>query len=589
MSGSEPAVTLKQLPQLAEGAIPLVKSGVFGAMSPVAMGKALKAIVQWSFTPAGLLAIGAAQDPYHTAILDDAGSITYGELHDQTNKLAEALYRTGVRERDKIGMLSRNHRGFIMTLCAHGRLGTDIVLFNTGASAEQTRAVMKEQKIDLLFIDEEFIPLLPKGFDECPVIINWEEDQDTAAAPLTEEERQARTADIEYASNVADAQKSDNHATRNSDWPTLTEVLRTGPAESKIPARPRRGRTIILTSGTTGTPKGARRPEPKTYLPASSIMSRIPLKHHRGYYVPAPMFHLWGFCQIQLGLALRATFILQRKFSPREAVKLIEANRPANIAIVPTQLRRLLEAVPENFNPGVKSIVACGEALPPRVIRETHEKFGKILYNLYGSTEISWASIAQPHELEEHPTTAGKPPMATVLKIVDDDGNEVPEGVVGRVFVGNDLLFEGYTRPGVDKENLHGLVSTGDLGYYEDGLFYLAGRSDDMIVSGGENVYPQEAEDVISDMPEVYEVAVHGVADPDFGQALAAYVVLNDEDKDKAEGFEERAKAAVKAKLARHNVPRYYVFMDVLPRNAVGKIVPRELPAVDNGMEDDAA
>ncbi|MCJ7859059.1 AMP-binding protein [Corynebacterium kalidii] len=588
MSGSEPAVTLKQLPQLAEGAIPLVKSGVFGAMSPVAMGKALKAIVQWSFTPAGLLAIGAAQDPYHTAILDDAGSITYGELHDQTNKLAEALYRTGVRERDKIGMLSRNHRGFIMTLCAHGRLGTDIVLFNTGASAEQTRAVMKEQKIDLLFIDEEFIPLLPKGFDDCPVVVNWEENQDTAAAPLTPEEREAQAADIEYASNVADAQKNEDHATRNPDWPTLTEVLRTGPAESKIPARPRRGRTIILTSGTTGTPKGARRPEPKTYLPASSIMSRIPLKHHRGYYVPAPMFHLWGFCQIQLGLALRATFILQRKFSPRAAVKLIEANRPANIAIVPTQLRRLLEAVPENFSPGVKSIVACGEALPPRVIRDTHEKFGKVLYNLYGSTEISWASIAQPHELEEHPTTAGKPPMATVLKIVDDDGNDVPEGVVGRVFVGNDLLFEGYTRPGVDKENIDGLVSTGDLGYYEDGLFYLAGRSDDMIVSGGENVYPQEAEDVISDMPEVYEVAVHGVADPDFGQALAAYVVLTDEEKNR-EGFEERAKAAVKAKLARHNVPRYFVFMDVLPRNAVGKIVPRELPSVNNGMEDDAA
>ncbi|MEY8565860.1 AMP-binding protein [Corynebacterium sp.] len=588
MSGSEPAVTLKQLPQLAEGAIPLFKSGVFGAMGPVAAGKALKAIAQWSFTPAGLLAIGAAQDPHHTAILDDAGSITYGELHDQTNKLAEALYRTGVRERDKIGMLSRNHRGFIMTLCAHGRLGTDIVLFNTGASAEQTRAVMKEQKIDLLFIDEEFIPLLPKGFDECPVIINWEEDHDTAAAPLSEEEREARAADIEYASNVSDAQKNEDHATRNPDWPTLTEVLRTGPAESKIPARPRRGRTIILTSGTTGTPKGARRPEPKTYLPASSIMSRIPLKHHRGYYVPAPMFHLWGFCQIQLGLALRATFILQRKFSPRAAVKLIEANRPANIAIVPTQLRRLLEAVPENFNPGVKSIVACGEALPPRVIRDTHEKFGKVLYNLYGSTEISWASIAQPHELEEHPTTAGKPPMATVLKIVDDEGNEVPEGVVGRVFVGNDLLFEGYTRPGVDKENLNGLVSTGDLGYYEDGLFYLAGRSDDMIVSGGENVYPQESEDVISDMPEVYEVAVHGVEDPEFGQALAAYVVLNDEDKDR-EGFEERAKAAVKAKLARHNVPRYFVFMDELPRNAVGKIVPRELPAVDNGMGTDAA
>ncbi|WP_010120114.1 AMP-binding protein [Corynebacterium nuruki] len=588
MSGSDRTISPKELPQLAEGTLPLIKAGVLAPMGPVAMGKALKSIVQWSFTPAGLLALGAAQDPYHTAILDDAGSITYSELNDQTDKLAEALYRTGVRERDKIGMLSRNHRGFIMTLCAHGRLGTDIVLFNTGASASQTRAVMKEQKIDLLFIDEEFIPLLPKGFDECPVIVNWEENQDTAAAPLTEEEK-AKRADagydvIEYASNVAEATADEDHATRNPEWPSLTEVLRTGPADTKIPPRPRRGRTIILTSGTTGTPKGARRPEPKTYLPASSIMSRIPLKHHRGYYVPAPMFHLWGFCQIQLGLALRATFILQRKFNPRDAVKLIEANRPANIAIVPTQLRRLLEAVPEKFNPGTKSIVACGEALPARVIRDTHEKFGKVLYNLYGSTEVSWASIATPEELDAHPTTAGKAPMATTLKVVDDDGNDVPEGTVGRVFVGNDLLFEGYTRPGVDKENLRGLVSTGDLGYFEDGLFYLAGRSDDMIVSGGENVYPQEAEDVIADMPEVYEVAVHGVADPEFGQALAAYVVLKDDAT--REGFQDRAKAAVKAHLARHNVPRYYVFMDVLPRNAVGKIVPRELPKIDTGMDD---
>jgi fatty-acyl-CoA synthase len=582
MSGSDRAISLSELPKLAEGTLPLFKSGVLGAMGPVAMGKALKSIVQWSFTPAGLLALGAAQDPYHTAVIDDAGSITYGELHSQTNKLAEALYRTGVRERQRIGMLSRNHRGFLMTLCAHGRLGTDIVLFNTGASAQQTRAVMKEQKIDLLFIDEEFIPLLPRGFDECPVIINWEENQDSVA--LMSEDEKAGLDDIEYASNVADALKSEDHATRNPDWPSITEVLRTGPAETKIPARPRRGRTIILTSGTSGTPKGARRPEPSTYMPASSIMSRIPLKHHRGYYVPAPMFHLWGFCQIQLGLALRATFILQRKFSPREAVKMIEHNRPANIAIVPTQLRRLLEAVPENFDPGTKSIVACGEALPPRVIRDTHDKFGKVLYNLYGSTEVSWASIATPEELDKHPNTAGKAPMATVLKVVDDDGNDMPEGEVGHVFVGNDLLFEGYTRPGVDKENLRGLVSTGDLGYFEDGLFYLAGRSDDMIVSGGENVYPQEAEDIISDMADVYEVAVHGVDDPDFGQALAAYVVLND-DAEK-EGFEDRAKAEVKANLARHNVPRYFKFMDVLPRNAVGKIMPRELPKIDTGVEE---
>ena len=574
MSAARPAVTLNQLPVLAKGTLPLFKSGVLGPMSPAAMGKALKYIYQWEFLPTGLLALGAARDPHHTAIVDDAGSITYAELHNQTNLLAKALHRTGVRERDRIGILSRNHRGFIMALCAHGRLGTDIVLLNTGASAHQTRAVIKEQKLDLLFIDEEFIPLLPAEFDECPVIINWEENHTTAARIPDDHQYD----DVEYANNVAEATESGNHATRNPDWPTLTEVLRSASHEHKIPTRPRRGRTIILTSGTTGTPKGARRPEPRTYLPASSIMSRIPLRHHRGYYIAAPMFHTWGFAQIQLGLALRSTLILQRRFSPTAAVKLIEANRPHAIAIVPTMLRRLLTAVPDDFNPGTQVITACGEALPPAVIEESNEKFGGILYNLYGSTEVSWASIARPEELAEHPTTAGKPPMATVLKIFDDDGQELPEGEIGRIFVGNDMLFEGYTRPGVDKETVQGLVATGDLGYYKDGLLYIAGRSDDMIVSGGENVFPQETEDILSSMDGVEEVHVHGVDDDDFGQSLCAYVVLKSGTDE--EEFTGHAKAAVKDKLARHNVPRNYVFMDELPRNAVGKVVPRELPGL---------
>ncbi|WP_260431515.1 AMP-binding protein [Corynebacterium bovis] len=560
MSQPQPAVTPGMLPTLAKGTLPLFRSGVLSPMGPVTVGKVLRAIHHWEFLPAGLLAIGAARDPHHAALIDDAGSLTYSELDDQTDRLARALFRSGIRERDRIGMLCRNHRGFVMTLCAHGRLGTDLVLLNTGASAEQTRAVIREQKIDLLVLDEEFIPLLPRDFDACPVIIAWEDTDDDPEAE-----------------NVSEAADGD-HAVRNPDWPSLNEVLRTSPDTQTIPSRPRRGRTVILTSGTTGTPKGARRPEPRTYLLASSIMSRIPLRHHRPYYIAAPMFHTWGFAQIQLALALRATMIVQRRFSPKSAVKLIEANRPHTIAIVPTMLKRLLTAIPEHFNPGVKVIAACGEALPPRVISDTMDAFGAVLYNLYGSTEVSWATIATPEELREHPSTAGKPPMATVVKIVDENGKPCAEGEVGAIYVGNDMLFEGYTRPGADKPVVDGLVATGDLGYVEDGLVYIAGRSDDMIVSGGENVYPQETEDVISVMDGVDEVAVHGVDDEDFGQALAAFVVLAD-GVDPAE-FRERAKQEVKDRLARHCVPRYYVFMDSLPRNEVGKVVPRELPEV---------
>lgn len=567
---------------LAKGTVPLFKSGVLGSMGPVAAGKALRSIYQWRFLPAGLLALGSARDPFHTAIIDDAGSMTYSELHEQTNTLARALFRTGVRERDKIGVLCRNHRGLILTLCAHGRLGTDIVFFNTGSSAEQTRAVIAEQKIDVLFIDEEFLPLLPKGFNNAHVIVAWE-NGDTLGLS-----REAEAAQ-EPPSNVRDAIASGDYATRSEEWASLHEVLRTTPKDLTIPSRPRMGRTIILTSGTTGTPKGARRPEPKTYMPASSIMSRIPMKHHRPSFLAAPMFHTWGFAQIQLALALRSTMILQRKFTPEAAVQVIEKNRPYFIAMVPTMLRRMLEAVPEGFNTGTKIIATSGEALPPSVIKETQKKFGDVLYNLYGSTEVSWASIATPQELREHPKTAGKPPMATTLKILDDDGNEVPNGETGRIFVKNDMLFEGYTRPGTDKDVIDGMVATGDLGHYdEDGLLYIAGRSDDMIVSGGENVYPQDTENIFNAHEEIEEAAVRGVDCPQFGQALCAWVVFRDKKaadltSEEKQAFEEEIKSEVKQKLARHAVPRYFMYLDRLPRNPVGKVVPRELPQPDTG------
>lgn len=577
-----PAPTITALQQashvgtLAKGTLPLFRSGVLGPMGPGAIGGALKGIVQWKFLPAGLLAIGAARDPYHTAIVDDGGSMNYKELHEQTSVLARALFRTGIRERNRIGVLCRNHRGLVMALCAHGRLGTDIVFFNTGASAEQTRAVLKEQKIDLLFIDEEFLPLLPRDFSECPVIIAWEHG-DTIGLSREQE------AELKPASNIQDAIDSGDYAERHSEWASLHEVIRTTPTDQSIPAIPRLGRTIILTSGTTGTPKGARRPEPKTYMPASSIMSRIPLKHHRPVFLSAPMFHTWGFAQIQLALALRNTMIMQRKFSPKATLKVIEKNRPYAIAMVPTMLRRLLEVVPEGFDSGVKVIATSGEALPPRVIEDTFRKFGDVLYNLYGSTEVSWASIAKPEEMKKYPRTAGKPPMATTLKILDDHGKELPEKEIGRVFVKNDMLFEGYTRPGTDKEVIDGMVATGDLGYYEDGLLFISGRSDDMVVSGGENVYPQETEDIVNQMDEVLESAVRGVEDEEFGQALCAWIVLKDREaaslsKEEKEQFISDVKTKVKNKLARHSVPRHFVFLDSLPRNAVGKIVPRHLP-----------
>lgn len=535
------------------GLAPVTQAGVLGSMGPGAMGKAATSIFRWDFMPSGLLGIAAARDPHHTAIIDDGGSLTYEELHDRTTALALALRHGSIRPRDRIGVLSRNHRGFVTALCAHGRLGTDLVLLNTGASAAQTLAVIREQKINFLFIDEEFTDYLPEDFDQCPVAVSWFENY------------------------------GDTSCVREG-WTSMQEMIKTAPPgnwpTAELEQRPRRGRVIILTSGTTGTPKGAKRPEARSWMPASSIMSRIPLRQRRPAYLAAPFFHTWGFATIQLCLALRTTMILRRRFTPEDSLRIIEAHSPHTIFLVPTMLQRMMEVLPDDYdiaNSSLKVIASCGSAIPKAVVEKTLDRFGPVLYNQYGSTEVSWATIATPEELKANPTTAGRAPLGTRVCIFDENGKQLKEGETGRIFVGNNMLYEGYTRPGADKEIIDGMVCTGDLGHLENGLLYISGREDDMIVSGGENVFPRETEDALSELEGIRECAVAGVPDEKFGQALVAWVVREDNEEGRAL-TNDQIRAHVKERLTRFSVPRETVFMDELPRNAVGKVVPRMLP-----------
>jgi acyl-CoA synthetase (AMP-forming)/AMP-acid ligase II len=202
------------------------------------------------------------------------------------------------------------------------------------------------------------------------------------------------------------------------------------------------------------------------------------------------------------------------------------------------------------------------------------DHFGDNLYNLYGSTEVAWATIATPEDLRAAPGTAGKPPRGTVVKIVDNEGDdELPPGETGRVFVGNEMAFEGYTGGG-NKDLYKGLLSSGDVGHFDDeGRLFIDGRDDEMIVSGGENVFPREVEDLLANHDAVKEVAVIGVDDEEWGQRLKAFVVL----EDGADLGHDEVKSYVKKNLAGYKVPRETEILDSLPRNATGKVLKREL------------
>ncbi|WP_285638436.1 AMP-binding protein [Lentzea sp. NBRC 102530] len=487
----------------------LVKAGVIRPLGPRGLAGTVRGYLHWDITLAWGYQTGAGRHPDRAAIVDDEGVLTYAEVHERTSRLAHAF-----RPRERVGLLLRNGRAFIETMTACTKVGADAVLLNTGLSRGQLAQVAQDQEIDRIVADREFAGVLP----DLPTFFADE----------------------------------------------LEGLIANGPRTS-LPRRPPRGRLIILTSGTTGSPKGARRPEPASLAPAAALLSRIPLRHGDVISITSPLFHAWGLAAFQLGLVLGATLVLRRKFDPAQALR--DADRCTAMFVVPVMLQRMLET---GHRPKLRVIASSGSALPPKVAARTLSEFGPVLYNLYGSTEVSWASIATPEEMLKEPGTAGKPPLGTRLAIVDEHGTPVAPGETGRIFVGNEMLFDGYTN-GTSKESLNGLMSTGDLGYLKDGLLFVAGRDDEMIVSGGENVYPHDVEDLISTMEDVTEVAVLGVPDDEWGQRLAAFVV----------GAKtltaEQVRDHVKANLARYSVPRDVFFVEELPRNAAGKVLKRQL------------
>jgi fatty-acyl-CoA synthase len=356
----------------------------------------------------------------------------------------------------------------------------------------------------------------------------------------------------------------------------VLDDLIAGSVDSELRPPAQTGRVVILTSGTTGTPKGAARAQPDTLEPAAALFSKIPLRARETTMIAAPMFHSWGFAHFTLALPLASTLVLRRKFDPEETLRAVAQHRASALAVVPVMLQRILdlgdEVIARYDTHSLRVIALSGSALPGELATRAMDTFGEVLYNLYGSTEVAWATIATPEDLRAAPGTAGRPPMGTVVKLLDAHGSEVAPGEGGRIFVANEMMFEGYTGGG-GKEVIDGLMSTGDVGRLDEGgRLFVEGRDDEMIVSGGENVFPREVEDLLSNHEDIREAAVVGVADEQFGQRLKAFVVPRG-----GELSEDAIKEYVKANLARYKVPREVVFLKELPRNATGKVLKREL------------
>jgi acyl-CoA synthetase (AMP-forming)/AMP-acid ligase II len=518
----------------------LLASGMIAPTRPDKAVRSLAALRRWGATPAAAYAGGAIRHPDRAAIVDERGTLTFGEVHRRTNALARELGKAGISAQDGVAIMCRNHRGFIEATVACSKLGASALYLNTAFAGPQISDVMAREDPVAVIYDEEFAELVREGAATRKSFIAWR-------APGSEREE-----------------------------PLLEELIARG-QDSELQPPAESGRVVILTSGTTGAPKGATRKEPDSLEPIAALLSKIPLRAQGTTVIAAPMFHSWGFAHFSLALPLGSTLVLRRKFDAEDTLRAVAQHRATALAVVPVMLQRIMELGPETIArydlSCLKVIALSGSALPGDLATRAMDAFGEVLYNLYGSTEVAWATIATPEDLRAAPGTAGRPPMGTVVKLLDGNGHEVPAGEGGRIFVANEMIFDGYTGGG-GKEVIDGLMSTGDVGRLDEaGRLFVDGRDDEMIVSGGENVFPREVEDLLADHAAIEEAAVVGVEDEEFGQRLRAFVVC----RNGARLDEDAVKRYVKENLARFKVPREVVFLEELPRNATGKVLKREL------------
>jgi fatty-acyl-CoA synthase len=515
-----------------------MRAGMLEPGTPGAYARLARALTRYG--PFGALGfLGGGLSPERTALIDDAGRLSFGEINGQINALANAWRARGFKPGDAVAIMTRNHRGFVLAAYAAARCGARTVLLNTGFSPPQVETVIAREGADLVIYDEEFGVCFARLHPRYGCWRAWcdtrPDGNDTVAAQIAGGDR-------------------------------------------RDPPRPGRPpRVIVLTSGTTGAPRGAGRDVPFSLSPIGGALTMVPFKACEPTQISAPLFHALGFTQLLLAVALRSTLVLQRWARPEELLASLSRNKVTAVVTVPVILQRLVslpaDVLAAHDVSQLRIIYVSGSQLTPALAAKATAVFGPVLYNVYASTEIAYGTIASPADLAAAPGTVGRVAPGTSVSIVGPDGQELTSGQTGRIFVGNLLKFEGYTG-GSDRPRFHGKVSSGDVGHFDaDGRLFIDGREDEMVISGGENVFPAELEQLLAGHPAVADVAVVGVDDEEFGQRLKAYVVR----VPGAKLSEADVKAYVRANLARYKVPRDVEFLDVLPRNPTGKVLKGQL------------
>lgn len=512
------------------------------AMRPDKYLRMVSAIRREGTTSTVGMAISARRCPERPGWIDELGMLTFRQLDERANAFAAALQRLPGGSPTMVGIMCRNHRGFVDALAAADRVGADVLLLNTAFAGPALAEVIVRERPDVIVYDDEFTASVDRALTEAPAtqrIVAWSDD--------------ARASELSVEKLIA------QHAGQR---PTPTR---------------RRGRLILLTSGTTGTPKGAKRSGGGGPGELTAVLARVPWRAEEPVVVAAPMFHAWGYGQLALGMLLSCTLVVRRKFDAEATMALVDRHRATGLCVVPVMIDRIME-LPDDVRDGysgrsLRFVSASGSRMRADTLTRFMDQFGDVVYNNYNATEVGMIAAATPEDLRAAPDTAGKPMSGVDIRILDDNRRELPIGEIGQIFAHSSSHFDEYTS-GKTKEFYEGYMASGDVGYInEAGCLFVVGRDDDMIISGGENVYPIEVEKTLMSHPGVADACVLGVDDAKFAQRLAAFVVLQRD----ASIDPNDLKQHVRDRLANFKVPREITILNELPRTSTGKVLRREL------------
>ncbi|KUI26694.1 acyl-CoA synthetase [Mycobacterium sp. GA-2829] len=522
----------------------LVRSGLVAPLRPdryLRMGAAVRRV---GMTATVGFATAAQRCPDRPGLVDERGTLTFRELDDTSDALAVALQRLPGGTPRTVGIMCRNHRGFVQALLAANRIGADALLLNTSFAGPALAEVAEREGADAMIYDEEFTEIVDRALTNLPDavrIVAWADHR-----------HDGRTVD----------KLIDGHRGQ-----------RPGPAE-------RSSEIILLTSGTTGTPKGAKRSAGSGGAgDLKAVLDRTPWRAEETTVIVAPMFHAWGFSQLLFAGLLACTIVTRRRFDPEATLALVDEHKATGLIVVPVMFDRIMD-LPDEVRArysgrSLRFAAASGSRMRPDVVTAFMDQFGDVIYNNYNATEAGMIATATPADLRAAPDTAGTPADGTEIRIFDPEFRQLPPGETGSIFVRSGTLFDGYTS-GSTKDFHDGFMASGDVGYLdENGRLFVVGRDDEMIVSGGENVYPIEVEKTLAAHPSVAEAAVLGVDDEKYGQRLAAFVVPVDGKSVTADELKDH----VRANLANYKVPREILVLDELPRGGTGKVLRNDLLA----------